>query len=164
MWQGAHGLGKVLADLSLTSSQKPFFGANFVRRFLCPAVTIEGCDQPLPSTKEPIHTMLANLCASKVFSLSTRRGYTSAASERPVTFWNHAYAANKAPFEQAPTESSHGVSGALIEKMRRLRHEAPHTFTAKRLSRNFNLSRTTINRVAPYEAPGAAVRSCGQNC
>lgn len=93
---------------------------------------------------------------------SSSRSYSSGASttsQRPALVWNHGHASTKPQQQVQLPESSHGVSSELIAKLRRLREEAPKTFTARRLMSNFNLSKKTINAVAPYVRHGKAVRS-----
>lgn len=92
---------------------------------------------------------------------SSSRSYstgTSTTSKRPALVWNHGHASTKPQQQVQLPESSHGVSSELIAKMRRLREEAPKTFTARRLMANFNLPKKTINAVAPYVRHGKAVR------
>jgi hypothetical protein len=88
------------------------------------------------------------------------RGLATKSSTSPTLFWKHSHAATTTQYTAPLPETSHGVSSEVIAKMRRLRWEAPKTFTAKRLSSNFHLPRETVNAVAPYHHPGTQVRCC----
>ena len=78
-----------------------------------------------------------------------KRVFTSSSKSSSGVVWKHHAGESSAKYVPHVPESQNGVSGEVIAKMRRLREEAPKTFTARRLSNNFNLSKTTVNAVAP---------------
>lgn len=87
------------------------------------------------------------------------RSYSTKSSAKPVLAWKHGHAATTPQYVAELPEAQLGVSPTLIAKMRRLREEAPATFTARRLASNFHLPKTTVNRVAPYVRHGKTVRA-----
>ena len=92
---------------------------------------------------------------------SSARSYSttpSATAERPGLVWKHGHAKTKVEYKAELPKKQLGVAPDLIAKMRRLRSEAPKTFTARRLVANFHLSKKTVNAVAPYVRYGKAVR------
>ena len=92
-------------------------------------------------------------------SASGARKYSTQTPSKPVLFWQHSHASTTSQYTAPLPEASRGVSSELIAKMRRLRAEAPKTFTAKRLSSNFHLSRATVNAVAPYHHPATKTKN-----
>ena len=87
------------------------------------------------------------------------RSYSTKSSGKPVLAWKHSHAATTPQYVAELPAAQHGVSPTLIAKMRRLREEAPATFTSRRLASNFHLPKKTVNLVAPYIRHGKTVRA-----
>ena len=85
------------------------------------------------------------------------RSYATQTSSKPALVWQHSHAATTPQHQAALPKEQLGVAPELIAKMRRLREEAPATFTARRLSANFHLPKKVINSVAPYVRHGKTV-------
>lgn len=77
------------------------------------------------------------------------RAFSSSSKSSVGVVWKHSAGPSSVNHVPVVPEAQRGVSGELIAKMRRLREEAPRTFTARRLSSNFNLPKTAVNAVAP---------------